>query len=484
MTEPARPSTTFDEAGARRLLLLRACETAEIAPALWSPEDRAWATRLARETAPADTTPAQFLALRAQHACERLLVRDAGLAALARPARGGAAWALLALLVGTAAGLLADSLGDAAQGGAAQINLLAPPLWALLLWNIAVYLALGVQALRPASPAGGLRRAIARLLTPAAGRGPGARTAFLADWAPRAAPLVAGRAALLLHLAAAGLGLGLVAGLYLRGLVWDYRVGWQSTFLDAAAVQAWLGFWLAPASAATGIALPDAAALQALRTGGDAVASAATAAGAPWIHLLAATLALGVVLPRLLLALGAALQSAWRARHIHLALDDPYFARLLREWRRGDARVQVLPHGAAPSAQAMLGLRAVLVAALGEPLELHIAAATAHGQEDAPPAAAPGTSLRLLLVDLTATPEAEAQGRFLQALRANGPPLLIVADEAAFRRRFAQLPERLAQRRAAWQSLADAQGLPLLCADLERDDAVALAARLDALLAG
>ena len=127
VTEQARPTTPFDEAGARRLLLLRACETAEIAPALWSPEDRAWASRLARETAPAQATPAQFLALRARHACERLLARDAGLAALARPARGGAAWALLALLAGTAAGLLADSLGDSAQ-----INLLAPPLWALV----------------------------------------------------------------------------------------------------------------------------------------------------------------------------------------------------------------------------------------------------------------------------------------------------------------------------------------------------------------
>jgi hypothetical protein len=45
-----------------------------------------------------------------------------------------------------------------------------------------------------------------------------------------------------------------------------------------------------------------------------------------------------------------------------------------------------------------------------------------------------------------------------------------VADESAFRRRFGALPGRLAERRAAWQRLADAQGAGLLCADLDAPD--------------
>jgi hypothetical protein len=51
-----------------------------------------------------------------------------------------------------------------------------------------------------------------------------------------AAAIATRRAELLLHAAAAALALGLIAGLYLRGLVFDYRVGWESTFLtpDAA----------------------------------------------------------------------------------------------------------------------------------------------------------------------------------------------------------------------------------------------------------
>ena len=49
-----------------------------------------------------------------------------------------------------------------------------------------------------------------------------------------------------------------------------------------------------------------------------------------------------------------------------------------------------------------------------------------------------------------ATPEDDTHGRFLQALRAAAPevPLLLLADSAAFDRRFAATPARGAERRA------------------------------------
>ena len=64
-----------------------------------------------------------------------------------------------------------------------------------------------------------------------------------------AAPLATARIALCLHAAAATLALGLMGGMYLRGLVLDYRAGWQSTFLQADTVQAVLSTALAPATA-------------------------------------------------------------------------------------------------------------------------------------------------------------------------------------------------------------------------------------------
>ena len=67
--------------------------------------------------------------------------------------------------------------------------------------------------------------------------------------------------------------------------------------------------------------------------------------------------------------------------------------------------------------------------------------------------AADGATLRVVLVDLAATPEDDHQGRFVRALRAAAPqvPMWLVVDESAYRRRFAvaararrRTPRRLA----------------------------------------
>lgn len=303
------------ESEARQVLLLQAREN-EPPSALWSDEDRRWATRQAVAAVGEEATPVAFVRARTLAALPRLLARDtAGRRWLARRL-WHAGWVVVAVLLGLLAGLAADQLG-APQ----HVNLLAPAVWVVVAWNLAVYAAL----LFPL-PALGLRDWLAR-------RGLGSDEPAAALWAAHAGPLQAARVALLLHAGAAALALGLVAGLYLRGLVLDYRAGWQSTFLDAAAVQQALALLLAPASWATGITLPDVAPLRVV-PGGAAVASAA-----PWIHLYAATLAIFVLLPRGLLALRAAFGVQWRSRHFALSLDSPYFEALHPLMRPGLPRV-------------------------------------------------------------------------------------------------------------------------------------------------
>jgi hypothetical protein len=129
----------------------------------------------------------------------------------------------------------------------------------------------------------------------------------------------------------------------------------------------------------------------------------------------------------------------------------------MRRHRGGVAGVRVLPYAAAPGAQAALGLRAILARVYGDDLQLQMGAVTPVGDEEsAARLADPGAAIRVALVDLGATPEAEHHGRFLRAVHSAAPaePLLLVADEAKFRRRFAGLPGRLDERRAAWQRLA------------------------------
>ena len=474
------PTTlTLPEDSARRVLLVQAFDMAPDADGVWTAQDRAWATRLTRETVPAGTPAAQLLAERTRHALQRLQSRQGAVATMLAQRGGGPVWLLGAVLLGGLAGLLVDSVG-----GGQRINLLAPPVWGVIAWNLLVCLMLLLGLLLPLPKAWrwpqGLRRWLATRLAGRAGTG-ATLQAFQAQWLQTAAPLIAARAALLLHLAALGLALGLVASLYVRGLVLDYRAGWQSTFLEPAQVQTVLGTLLAPASRITGIALPDVAALAAMRMGPDAQA---TAPAAPWIHLYVAMLALCVGLPRGLLALWAALRAAMLSRRLPLPVRELYIQRLLHQLRGDAAQVHLRPHGAAPTPAALAGAKALLAGVLGEAVQLSCGSPMAYGQEDKVPAAPAGTTLQLLLAELGSTPEDDSHGRLLQALlqAAPGVPVVLLVDETTFAARFASMPARLAERRAAWQRWADAQHTRLLLADLSQTPTPAALAALHAAL--
>jgi len=458
----------MDEATARKLVLVHAFDGADTP--LWTPEDANWATRLALQTAPPDASDERLLGERAGHALQRLEPRDRGVRRwLARPAWSWR-WALLTVLLGLVIGLAADLL-DRNQ----IVNVLAPAAWGVVAWNLLIYVALAVATLRrPVRDDGmfnGIRGAMLRFWQRAFGDGP-LRTASR-RWAELSAPLMLTRVAALLHVAAAAVAIGLLGSMYLRGLVLDFRAGWQSTFLDSAEVHSLLATLLAPARAVTGIEVPDAVALEAMRL--ISPTQRASASAAPWIHLYAATLALAVVVPRLVLALLALGRSLLRSRRFELPLNDPATLREVQRLRRRASRVQVCPYAQAPGAPATLGLRTLLARELGDDLQLQVAPTTAVGDEaEAAQRLAPdGATLRVVLVDLAATPEDDHQGRFVRALQAAAPalPMWLVADESAYRRRFGSLPERIDERRAAWRRWATTHGLPLRSVALDEFDA-------------
>ncbi|MBE7419991.1 MAG: DUF2868 domain-containing protein [Ideonella sp.] len=461
----------LEEAAARRVVLVQAFDGAE--SPLWTREDGAWATRLAVQALGTEAPAERLLAERARHALQRLEPRDRGVRRwLARPLWRWQ-WLPLALLLGAVSGLGADLL-DRHQ----IVNILAPAAWGVMAWNLAVYGLLLWSAwprrAQPAAAGRGLRRLLLAWWQRAGGSGP-LRVASR-RWAELAAPLALTRIAALLHVAAAAFALGLIGSLYLRGLVLDFRAGWQSTFVDAPLVHQVLLHALAPASWLTGIGVPDAAAIAAMRL--TEPGQAASASAAPWIHLYAATLTLAVVLPRLLLALGALVRAAWRARRFALPLTDPALLREVQQLRRQPAVVQVCPYAQAPGAQAALGLRKLLVSELGDDVQLQVAAVTAVGDEDDAArqvGAATGLTLRVLLIDLSATPEDDHHGRFVDALRAAAPslPLQLMLDESAYRQRFASLPERLAERRAVWRRWAAGREISSRAVALDQLDAMA-----------
>lgn len=477
----------MDEAAARATLLVRAYERTPSPH--WSDADRDWATQAAAHIVGEGASDDAFLARRAALAIERLRERDPAVARLLAAVRWRPWIGRVLAAAAFAFGLAVDAIG--AQG---RVNLLAPPLLGLLAWNLVVYLLIVtrgfarlLQLSRPAlNPlAAVVARAAHALADPALRLGAAAGGAFLSDWTQASRRLTAARAGRVLHVAAIAFALGTLASLYLRGIAFEYRAGWESTFLDAPQVHALLAAVLGPASRLTGIALPDASALAALRFPGSSGAIAA-----PWLHLYAATIALVVLLPRLTLALvDRWIEVRW-TRKFRLPLDDGYYRRLTRTLRAANERVRVLPYSVQLSAQAALGLNAILVKALGAKTVVDIAPTTPFGDEDRIDARqlaqpAPDVTVAAPLFALTATPEPENHGAFVARVRdilAPGTRLVALIDASAFARQFGAASARATERRDAWCRMLDALGCPAVIADLEQPDVAAAGLQLSAAL--
>jgi hypothetical protein len=446
------------ESDARQILLVRAFETPLTPP--WSEADATEATREARRRCGEAASDEDWLAQRAQTAASRLAERESAVARVLAGLRGHAALRWLPVLLALAAGVASDLVG-----AAGRINILAPPLLALLTWNLGVYALLALGVLRPSSGTG-IASHLERWIGERAGRAAGAsaRSAlqrFLGDWLLVARPLIGARTAAMLHAAAAALAAGALASLYLRGLAFEYRAGWDSTFLDPAAVHRLLTIALGPAAQIGGIGLPGADELARLRFAAGSGENAAR-----WIHLYAITLGLVVLLPRGVLALAA----AWRARRLagalRLPVADPYFARLAGVRAGRPLATLVVPCSYHVDAGARASLASALESELGGAVELTLSDPVPSGDEDSYelPATTP-QSVVVALFALTATPEAETHGRLLQRLL--GLPAaqrLVLIDESAFRARFDAA--RLEQRRDAWRKLLDVLGARAVFVDL------------------
>jgi len=428
--------------------------------ALLSDTERREATRVALDTVGALDTPDAFIAARAQAAI-RSLPSQASVDWILERQGWHSAWLLLAIGIGLLVGITADVFGSGRL-----LNLLAPPAWLVMLWNLGVYVflfigLLGEDARRPAARSGwvsytatALRNLRFRRLTAPASNS-GAQSRALIDfggaWSRASLPLATTRLVMLLHAAAAAVAVALIAGMYLRGMAFDYRVGWGSTFLDTEGVHTLLSWLLAPALWLSGIPLPDVAQMEALRDASGL--DRAQASAAPWIHLYAIMLFITVVVPRSLLACWSGWQARRLSEHFPLSLDEQYFRNILRARHNEPTRIHILPYAQTLAGDAEQHLRRILELAFENSPQIELAATTALGGEDdlngLPASLAQATRL-VALFDMTATPEAENHGAFLSALAAARVPVIVVVNESGFTSRFRDYPQRLTERREAW----------------------------------
>ena len=465
---------TMNEAAARKIVLMSAIENADVNQQLLSEDDRLYAGKSAYDLAQWDAadrkstvTPALFLEKRAEQILKKMTERAPAFAAVVKPRDTllvlGIALPVLAFL----AGALADRIGNPHR-----VDLLSAPLLVIISWNLAVYVLLifwGVAQVfgKPQTPAGWLRhwaaastakpRKLPSTLTTAV-------TRFAAGWATLSAPLIKARVGRTVHLSAAALALGAICSLYLRGLLSQYQAGWESTFLDAPQVHVLLQIVFQPATwvfQLPGFSLEDVRALH-------GTVSKSAAKGALWVHLYAASLLLLVMLPRTALAF----LCHWRQNKLQynfpLDLGLPYFRKLTaRIGPAAPAVLRVLPYSFTIDETRDAGLADVARALLGEQARVMLRPVTAYGEsiKDAATGKAASDPANFtvaqtaLLFNLSATPEMESHGAFIdQMARGNAAGLLVFIDESAYLERLGNqggAAARLRERIDLWQQFCE-----------------------------
>ena len=493
----------MNEQVARRVVLVRAIETADTGHAVLSDDDRKYASRSARELAAwqasdsnSAVTQDHFLQQRSEQILKRLAERIPAFAAFQKRAIGlPGFWAALPVLA-LFAGAVLDRIADPHR-----VDLLSAPLLFIVGWNLLVYLALLVWALLPrARSAGKDSHGLLRRLSVGKAAAPRKLPAplatglgnFMAEWAQLSEPLTRARLSRTVHLSAAAFALGAVASLYARGLLTQYAAGWESTFLDAIQVHTLLSWLFTPAltvfSFLQGFTLAD---IEALRFGvhaganasgvglaatapgtADAVLASGAGAGERWVHLYGATILLLVILPRLVLAGFASLRAARLVRRFPLDHEHPYFRKLADSIGAGTPAVlRVLPYSFTLDEARDRGLWAVAAMALGAQARVLLRPSVPYGEE--PKEALhealqgggfddPGVTVTAALFNLAATPEKENHGAFLDYLGRNSKRgVAVLLDESGMLERAGGqggADARIQERIALWRQFCSFHG--------------------------
>ena len=375
------------------------------------------------------------------------------------------------------AGLLINGLGESQW-----VNLLNFPLLFLLLWNFGIYLSTGLMPLLKGSVKTTWLDTAVLWLSKTAGiwgqrswpsvnlSDPSAVSwvqeatkRFMTLWWPYVRPVWTRRLRQLLHLGAACMALGIVLGLYIRGLALDYQATWESTFLSANQVQVILHSLLGPATWLLQYPFPNVSEIVSLQAPQHGPA-------APWIHMWAVTALAVIVIPRSIMA-WMCQRSLNQARQTFVVpMHDPYFVHLLAPDRGQGVHVDILPYSYQPSPRVKDFLDLGFLDLFGNLATIQWQPAMPFGQE-IPTWPEVSTLTRTFAVIFNAgqTPEGEVQGEWLHTIQTQmdtarpGSRLLVLLDEEPYGQTVDKT--RLIERRRAWQRLGNQYHLEIIPLD-------------------
>ncbi|HEY1081816.1 MAG TPA: DUF2868 domain-containing protein [Prosthecobacter sp.] len=376
--------------------------------------------------------------------------------------QGRWSWALVGWTGAVVAGYFLSGLGQKAE-----FNLLALPLVGVLLWNAVIMLLSLTWEMWPAPQASrgsSFLEWLARVVSPVSPERPADGETLTGLTVDQRFELLAGAPAMerlqrrlraWMHVAAAMLALGSIAGLYARGWAHEYRAVWESTLLSEAGAQKFFGMLFGPAADVLKLGLPLEQLPQMHRTGG---VTAQPAMALPWIHLYAGTLFLLVMVPRFLLA-GFTI---WRA-HAVLAKRvkqlgwRAYLKRTLRAVEGGHEVIHVLIHATdATPAHREVWARGVRER-FGAMIEPDMVQIPLGDEDDFVASWKPEGNKTVVIFNLATTPEAEVQRRFVHDLhgvltaRQKDDDITVLLDATSIGNRWS--PDKLESRERLWTEM-------------------------------
>ena len=373
------------------------------------------------------------------------------------------------------AGLLVNGLGDSQR-----VNLLNFPLLILLLWNFGIYLSSALLPLFNFSTAkttwfDSAATWLAQLVSNRGQRSwlsgnfsDPSTTSWVQEttkrfttllW-PHIQPVWTHRLRQLLHLGAACVAMGMVLGLYIRGLALDYQATWESTFLSATQVHGILQILLGPAAWVLQYPFPNISEISSLQAPQHGPA-------AMWIHMWAVTVIAGIVIPRSIMIWISQRFLDQASESFVLPTSDPYFVHLLAPDRGQGVRVDIMPYSYHPSPEAKNFVDRGLLDLFGNLASIQWHQPIPFGQEFSSPAEA-SAHLQTSVVVFNAgqTPEGEVQGEWLHSMQTQigrdsaNSKLLVLLDEKTYRKAMDE--NRVIERQRAWQRLTSQYHLSLV----------------------
>lgn len=358
------------------------------------------------------------------------------------------------------------------------VNLLSPPYWTVILWNLLVYCALfccaigliGTSSNHFALP---LRSSLIAFVEKASFstlRRKGYKTRFYAEWTQFVSPLVRMHVARTLHFAALAFALGIVASLFVRGFGTAYWAGWESTWLAESpeSVKAFIDytFGLIPAVGPLP-PMPDLATVTEMRA--DRLPYLGTpVSAAPWLLRMMILIGVTVIIPRLVFAVF----DTWRMRQFKakttLAIDAPYFGNILEQCSQDAVignLVVITSTASRPERDANVAL---FCRHWGEADDSCIHAVDFNDEEAPLPALTHSLRKPVVLIwfDGMETPEEDVHGALIDRAHSdyeekNAAVVAALVDLKEFSMRFSSIPERIKERENAWSNFGTSRNVTM-----------------------